>query len=139
MELRLRFWALYFSITNKVLSVSVTLFPNLVGFLLNICWKLASYGLKRQWILKKQNHITTDNGKRFSLVLTLFEPKKFQLPTRCKMRLEWLDLLQAVGVLLMNIAWNPTIGSCSTQQMQTSHKRLNVIGFHCKGLRIGKD
>lgn len=72
-------------------------------------------------------------------MLTLFEPKKFQLPTRCKMRLEWLDLLQAVGGPLMNIAWNPTIGSYSTQQMQTSHKRLNVIGLHCKGLRIGRD
>lgn len=55
------------------------------------------------------------------------------------MRLKWLDLPQAVGVLLMNIAWNPIIGACSIQQMQTSHKKLNVIGFHCKGLRIGRD
>jgi hypothetical protein len=65
-------WAHYFSITYKVFIVSFTLFPMLFWFLLNICWKLASYGLKRQWILKKKNHVTTDNGKRFSLMLNTF-------------------------------------------------------------------
>ncbi len=92
-------------------------------------------------------------------MITLFEPKVFQLPTRCKMRLEWLDLLQAVGVLLMNIAWNPTIGSCSTQtdanltqkiecnwvplegienwkRLTSDQQRLNAIGFSWKKLGV---
>lgn len=54
------------------------------------------------------------------------------------MRLEWLDLLQAVGVLLMNIAWNPTIGPCSTQQMQTSHKKIECNWVPLQGIESWK-
>jgi hypothetical protein len=39
---------------NKVFVVLFTLFPMLVRFLLNMCWRPASYGLKRQWTLEKQ-------------------------------------------------------------------------------------